>query len=202
MRRSRNGMSVATDRSDCPGQAGPSLRNVLWEPDSSVSRLVMRRRQVADRSLALGVARIGAVDGIGGCGFVVHFLRSCPQWTCLEPQRARRGGRINPSLPPPCGFVAAAVNLTMVTAAQGDGELIANLAPQCRVLREPKVMAVGRPAAAYQTSLRGNVFDVIPVTNPARLRERQNALVDGSRPRPRCCDRISPAQCQGPLGLR
>jgi hypothetical protein len=47
----------------------------------------------------------------------------------FEPKRAGRNGRIKAGAPPPCGFIAALVNLAMVTSTQWDCELIADLAP-------------------------------------------------------------------------
>ena len=60
----------------------------------------------------------------------------------LEPQRPRGDSRIDPGFTPPCGFIAAAVNLAMVAAAQRDGELIADLAAERAALREPQVMGI------------------------------------------------------------
>ena len=55
----------------------------------------------------------------------------------FEPQQARCECRINPSFPPPCSFIATAVDLAMMTAAQGHGEFIADLASERSVLRVP-----------------------------------------------------------------
>ncbi len=66
----------------------------------------------------------------------------------LQPQRMGRDGWINSSGPPPCGFIAAAVDLAMVSSAQRDGEFIAYLASECAVLCEPQVVGVRRFSAA------------------------------------------------------
>ena len=95
-----------------------------------------------------------------------------------------RDGRINPGIPPPCDFIAAAVNFAMVSPTQWDRDLIAHLAPERRALRGPQVMGVRRLSPANQTRLRGNRFDVIAVTKPARFREGQHALIDDLGPRP------------------
>ena len=63
---------------------------------------------------------------------------------CLEPQRAGRNGRIYPYLPPPRGFIAAAMDLAMVPSTQGDGELIADLASESPGLGEAQMMRVRR----------------------------------------------------------
>jgi hypothetical protein len=59
-------------------------------------------------------------------------------------------------VPPPCGFIAAAVDLAMVSPTQWDGEVIAHLAPERRVLREPQVLGVRGPPATNQARLLGN----------------------------------------------
>jgi hypothetical protein len=42
----------------------------------------------------------------------------------LQPQRAGGGGRIDASLLPPCRFVATAMDLAMMAAAERDGEFV------------------------------------------------------------------------------
>ncbi len=111
------------------------LRFVIWSPP-------------ADRSIALRVPVIGADRGRGDRTANAYFVGSRRQWPRLEPERAGRDSRINPDLPPPCGLIAAVVNFTMVPSAQGDGELIADLAPERLELREPKMMGIRRLAAA------------------------------------------------------
>ena len=54
----------------------------------------------------------------------------------FKPQRASSHSWINSGIPPPCDFIAVAVNLAMVPSTQWDGELIADLAPECRALRQ------------------------------------------------------------------
>ena len=80
------------------------------------------------------------------------------------------------------------MNLAVVAAAQWNGEFIADLAPECWGLGEPEMVGIARLAAANQASLLGHVSNVVPVTNSARFREGEGALVDCSRdpfgPRP------------------
>jgi putative protein kinase ArgK-like GTPase of G3E family len=71
-----------------------------------------------------------------------------------------------------------AVELAMMPAAQRDGELIADLAPKCTTLREAKVVGITGPPAAEKTRLLSHMPDVLAIPHPARLRERQGALVD------------------------
>ena|ERR1700733_12670060 len=96
----------------------------------------------------------------------------------FEPKRSSRNGRIDTGLFPPCGFVAAAMDLSMVTSTQRDSELIAYLAPECPALRESEVVGIRGSSAANQTRVLSDRFDVIPVANPARFRPRQSALID------------------------
>jgi hypothetical protein len=46
----------------------------------------------------------------------------------LQPKNASRGGRIDAGLVPPGGFVARTMYLTVMSAAQRNRELIADLA--------------------------------------------------------------------------
>ena len=62
------------------------------------------------------------------------------------------------------------MHLAMVTAAQRDDELVAHLAPKRTMLREPKMMGIGRAAAAHQTGLLGYEFAVVLVAKPTRFR--------------------------------
>ena len=59
-----------------------------------------------------------------------------------QPQRPRASRRIDADFPPPCGFIATAVNFAMVSATQRNGELIADLAPECSGLRKSQMMGI------------------------------------------------------------
>ena len=96
----------------------------------------------------------------------------------FEPQCAGRYGRIYSCLPPPRGFVATAMHLAMMSATQGDGELVADLAPKCPALREAQVVSVTGLATANQTRLLGHMSDVLAVANPARLRQCQRTFIN------------------------
>ena len=98
----------------------------------------------------------------------------------FQPLGTRRDSRVNPDLRPRRGFVAVAMELTMMAAAQGHGELIADLASERAALREAQMVGIRRLPAANQTGLSSHVSDVIAVTNPARLRQCQCALIDWS----------------------
>ena len=101
----------------------------------------------------------------------------------LQPKRASGHGWIDASLSPPCGFIAAAVNLAMMSSTQRHGELIAHLAAECAVLGEAQMMRIRWSSAANETRLLGDKLDVVLVTKAARFRVGQAALVDvvGSR---------------------
>ena len=83
---------------------------------------------LARRPIAFGISLIGADTGRGGWPLDVLFIRASPQGMRLRPQRAGGDGWINAGIPPPCGFIAGAMGLTMMAAAQRHGELITDLA--------------------------------------------------------------------------
>ncbi len=87
----------------------------------------------------------------------------------VQPQYAGREGRINSDALPPRGFIAATMDLAMVSAAQWNGVLIADLSAECPALGKSEVVGIRGSATANQTRVLGDSFDVIAVTNPARL---------------------------------
>ena len=72
--------------------------------------------------------------------------------------------RIDACLLPPRCLVAHAVNQPVVNAAEGDGELIADLASEGPGLREAQVMRVGGFAAADKTGLLRDEPQVVLVS--------------------------------------
>ena len=66
----------------------------------------------------------------------------------------------------------------MVAPAQRDGKLIAHLPAERAALRKTQVMGIRGSATTNQTRLLAHVSNVLAVTNPTRLRQRQHALVD------------------------
>ena len=50
----------------------------------------------------------------------------------FKPKDASRGARIDTHLLPPRGFVAAAMHLAMMPPTEWNGELIADLTPECQ----------------------------------------------------------------------
>ncbi len=87
----------------------------------------------------------------------------------LQPQRAGGNGWIDTSLLLPSGFITTAMDLTVVTAAQRDGELVADLSTECPALRVSEVVGIRRTSPANKTRVLGDSFDVISITNPSRL---------------------------------
>ena len=65
----------------------------------------------------------------------------------------RHGQRIDIELLPPCAFVAALVEFTMVSAAKRDSEFVTYFAPKRALLREFKMMRVRRAATAGEAGL-------------------------------------------------
>ena len=100
----------------------------------------------------------------------------------LQPKRTGSNSRINASICPPCGFIAGAMDVTVMAAAQRHGEFIADFTPECAVLREAQMMRICWLAAANETGLFGHKPHMIPVTNAAWLRIGQMGLVDACGP--------------------
>ena len=96
----------------------------------------------------------------------------------LQPQAASRGGWIDTSLVPPHRFVAAAMNLPMVSATERDRELVADLAAERMVLRKAQVMGVARLTSADDASLLGHKPHMVPIANTPRLAVCQHRFVD------------------------
>ena len=87
----------------------------------------------------------------------------------FEPECARRESRIGPNVPPPCGFIAAAMDFAMVPSAQWNGVLITDLATECSALGKAEVVGIGGAATANQARVLRNSSHVIAVAYPARL---------------------------------
>ena len=57
---------------------------------------------------------------------------------------------------PPADFIAALMELAMMTTAERNGEFIADFQPQCARLRKTYMMRIARMASADQAGLRGD----------------------------------------------
>jgi hypothetical protein len=60
----------------------------------------------------------------------------------LKPQCACSDRGIDADVTPPRRLIAAPMHFTMMTAAEGHGELIADPAPKCPLLGEPQMMGI------------------------------------------------------------
>ena len=67
----------------------------------------------------------------------------------LQPKGASSFDWIDTSPFPPGGLIGAAVHLAMVTSAEGDRKLVADLAAERWGLCKPQVMSVGGTTAAH-----------------------------------------------------
>jgi hypothetical protein len=95
-----------------------------------------------------------------------------------QPQRSRGLHWIDTSLAPPCSFIAVGMNFTMVTAAERDGEFIADFAAECAALGEAQVVGVAGLAPTDQARLLRHEPDVLAVADAARFGEGEGGLVD------------------------
>ena len=66
----------------------------------------------------------------------------------------------------------------MMAPAQREGELIADLTAERGTLGKTEVMGIRGSATTNQTRLLAHISNVLAVTNPTRLRQRQHALID------------------------
>ena len=66
----------------------------------------------------------------------------------------------------------------MMRATQRHRKLVADLAPERAPLRKAQMVRIRRPATANKTGLFDHVPDMVAVTNAARFRESEDALVD------------------------
>jgi hypothetical protein len=89
---------------------------------------------------------------------------------CLQPKHASSGGRINASLVPPRNFVTAAMHLAVMSPAQRDRKLVADLSAKGRRLHKAQMVSIGGPATTDQTRLLGDGFNVLPIATASRRR--------------------------------
>ena len=96
----------------------------------------------------------------------------------FEPKVARLCQGIDTASLPPCDFVGAIVDFTVVNPAQWYSELVTDFAAKGAVLREAKVVGIRGTTAADKAGLLGNEFDVGLVPNSAWLGKGQFIFVD------------------------
>ncbi len=76
------------------------------------------------------------------------------------------------------------MNLAVVGSAQRHGELVACFAAERFDLGKAQMVRITGPAAADQTGLLGDEFEMRLVPDPARFGEPQGGLIDGLLPQP------------------
>jgi hypothetical protein len=96
----------------------------------------------------------------------------------FSPQFLRDRSGIDSGPLPPCHFIAVTMDLAMVSAAERDGELVADLATERPALCEAEVVGVGRLPSADQAGLLRDVTEVIAVADTPRLGEGECGFVD------------------------
>ena len=89
---------------------------------------------------------------------------------CLQPKHASSGGRINAGFVPPDGFIPAAMHLTVMSPAQRNRKLVADLPAKRRRLGKAQMVSIGGPTTTDQTRLLSDGFNVLPIANATRRR--------------------------------
>ena len=99
---------------------------------------------------------------------------------CAKPKLARDRLRLNTGPGPPIHFLAGAVQLAVVGAAERHGKFIADLLRQPAGLGKAKVMGIAGLPPADQAGLPGNKAQVLLVAQSAGLSKDKQALVNPS----------------------
>src|SRR5262249_12725750 len=114
--------------------------------------------------------------------------RECRSWRPPVTYSARRFpepagnlNRVNACLLPPRTLVTRAMHRAVMSAAERDRKLIADLAAERAGLGKSKMVGVRGLAAAHETRLLGDIAQVFPVAIAPRRSEREDALVDALR---------------------
>ena len=97
---------------------------------------------------------------------------------CCAPQLTGACKGIDTGPTPPRRLIAMPMQFAMMTAAERDGEFVADLAGERPALGKAQVMGVARLPAADQTGLLGDEAHVVAITNAPRLGVGQDGLVD------------------------
>jgi hypothetical protein len=126
-------------------------------------------------TLITDLDRSAAMTAVPRCVTRVGTLRNAAR-LLPEPERDRQG--IDVDLLPPGGFVAVAVHFAVVSTAYGHCELVAHLAAERSLLREPEVMRFRRQASANDARLSGDQAEVKLIAIPTWLRQSKDAFVD------------------------
>jgi hypothetical protein len=92
-----------------------------------------------------------------------HLVLDGNEGVRSQPQHSGSGDWINSSAPPPRRFVAAAMNLAMVSSTQRHGERVADLASEGAALGKSQVMGIRGQSAADQARMLGNRSNMFPI---------------------------------------
>ena len=103
---------------------------------------------------------------------------SCRFWMRLVPKPFGDLQGVDPQTLPPRHFIAGLMQLPMMSAAERYSKFVADLETERPELREPQVMRIGRLPAADDAGLRCDESQMSFVTQPLRLGDGENALVD------------------------
>ena len=101
----------------------------------------------------------------------------------LQPQITGTRERIDSGFAPPSRFITMAMQLTMMATAQGDSELIADLAAERPALGETHVVGVAGLAATEETRLLRHKAHMLPIADAPRLWMSQCGIIDDLCPR-------------------
>ena len=96
-------------------------------------------------------------------------MRHYGLWMGFEPQHAGSCDGIKSEIAPPRRFIAAAVNLAVLSPTQRDDELIADLASKGAALGKSQVVSIRRLSATDQARAFSDRPHVVAVTKPAGL---------------------------------
>ena len=96
----------------------------------------------------------------------------------FQPQISRRGDRLDAALAPPSELIAVPMKLMMMSPTERDRELVADLAAQRRILREAQMMGVTRSSPADEANMLRHIFEVVAITQPARLGQGKSTFIN------------------------
>jgi len=108
-------------------------------------------------------------------GLAIFYCRHC---VALLPKPLGNWQGIDVEASPPSHFISGLMQLPMMTAAERNGELVADFETQGSGLGKPQMVRIGRLPAADQAGLRGHESQMGFVTKTLGFGNGQNALVD------------------------
>jgi hypothetical protein len=151
-RHSRSAMPFDIGPVPCPGSL-PIGRNLFFASPSAFRR------------------------GLGGIFMGIDICRR-RFWVGLLPKRLGNLQGVDFQILPPGHFIAGLMQLPMMTAAERDGELVADFETKRSGLGKTQVMRIGRLPAADEAGLRGHKPQMGFVAQPLGLGDGEKALID------------------------